>query len=419
LGSWIYAGFNRPDQPFWSATFKPSARRPNSYQVIFNAHMVEFRRKNGDISVFMDVTVPPDDDLEIRKITLVNQSDHQRRLRLTSYAEIILTQQANDERHPAFNKLFIESSFITKHNMLLFSRRPRRADEKTVLLAHALILGPDVTGVLSYLSDRGQFIGRGSNRRWPRKLMTSGSTSRETAPILIDPISSLSYEITLAPHSSNQLAFITMAGSSTESIEALAKRYANWDNINQGYELAHTQAEKELHQFGLTSLELAQIQRLLSVLIYPHRALRATPQTLAANSIGQSGLWAQGISGDYPILLVNINDPENLTLLQLLLKAHAYWRSHQIFIDLVILNLQNSSYSQELNNQIHRMLNSLDSERFLNQRGGIFLVHADHLKPEELTLFQTAARAILEANTTGLSEQLEHLGLCHPDYQSQ
>jgi cyclic beta-1,2-glucan synthetase len=409
-GTWIYVqDLDRPDQPAWSATFKPTARRPNSHDVAFNAHMVEFRCRNGDISLFMDVTVPPEDDLEIRLLTVTNQSDHQRSLRLTSYAEIILTPQANDERHPAFNKLFIESRFFPENNMLLFRRRPQKSDEKTVFLAHALVPGSNAEGALSHLSDRGQFIGRGGTRRSPRALMNSASGYLKSAKSMIDPIASLSYETALAPHDSVQLAFITLAGSSTESIETLVKRYSRWDTITRAYELAYTQAEKELYQLGLTSLELASIQRLLSVLFYPHRSLRAAPQTLAANRSGQSVLWAQGISGDYPILLVCIQEAENLSLLQLLLRAHAYWRSRRIRIDLVILNQQASDYNQELADQIRRLIISSDSEDWLNQRGGIFVVNADHLRPEETILLQTAARAILDASSGALSEQVERL----------
>jgi cyclic beta-1,2-glucan synthetase len=409
-GTWIYVqDLDHPDQPAWSATFKPSARNPNNHDASFNGHIVEFRCRNGDISIFVDVTVPPDDDLEIRKITITNQSDHQRRLRLSSYAEIILAPQAEDERHPAFNKLFIESSFLPEHNMLLFSRRPRKSDEIPVFLAHALIPGSNGTGALSYLSDRGQFIGRGGTRRRPRALMNQPEKFSGTEKRMIDPIASLSYEIALAPHNSVQLAFITMAGSSIESIETLAKRYTRWDTITRAYELAYTQAEKELHQLGLTSLELVSIQRLLSVLFYPHQSLRATPQILAANSLGQSALWAHGISGDYPLLLVCVKEGDDLSLLQLLLRAHAYWRNRKIRVDLVVLNQQASDYNQELADQIRRLLISSDSEPWLNQRGGIFVVNADHLRSEEIILLQTTARAILDAGSGTLSEQVERL----------
>ncbi len=55
---------------------------------------------------------------------------------LTSYAEIILSQQSTDIRHPAFNKMFIESEYLPNEKCLLFHRRPRSEEEKPVYLVH-------------------------------------------------------------------------------------------------------------------------------------------------------------------------------------------------------------------------------------------------------------------------------------------
>jgi hypothetical protein len=43
---------------------------------------------------------------------LTNQGDSPRHLLLSSYAEVILTPQAGDQQHPAFNKMFIESEYL-------------------------------------------------------------------------------------------------------------------------------------------------------------------------------------------------------------------------------------------------------------------------------------------------------------------
>ena len=100
--------------------------------------------------------------------------------------------------------------------------------------------------------------------------------------------------------------------------------------------------------------------------------LRADAATLAANRKGQPGLWAFGISGDYPILLVRMDKSEDLALVQQALQAHAYWRNRHIQIDLVILNQQGTTYGQELRGQLQRVLVRQNSEDWLNRRGGIF-----------------------------------------------
>ena len=40
----------------------------------------------------------------------------------------------------------------------------------------------------------------------------------------------------------------------------------------------------------------------------PFKEMRTQPAIIAANRLSQSGLWRFGISGDYPILLVELKD---------------------------------------------------------------------------------------------------------------
>ena len=114
--------------------------------------------------------------------------------------------------------------------------------------------------------------------------------------------------------------------------------------------------------------------------------------TLVANRKGQSGLWRFSISGDYPILLVQMNTTEDLTLVQQALQAHTYWRKRGIEIDLVILNQQGTTYGQELRGQLQRVLVRQNSEDWFNRRGGIFTLYVDQLSEADRVLLETAAR---------------------------
>ena len=68
--------------------------------------------------------------------------------------------------------------------------------------------------------------------------------------------------------------------------------------------------------------------------------VRASPETIAANRLGQPGLWRFGISGDYPILLVEVDDPKQVDLVREVLQVHKYLRSRRFMLDVVILNRQ-------------------------------------------------------------------------------
>ncbi len=127
------------------------------------------------------MTVSPD-GVEIRRVNILNDSDHPRRLKLTSYGEVVLGDQSSDRRHPAFNKLFIDSEYLPNENALLFQRRPRSADEKPVVLLHALVIeaGREMTG--EHESDRAQFLGRGRTMRDPQALQIRRSPAFRVEP---------------------------------------------------------------------------------------------------------------------------------------------------------------------------------------------------------------------------------------------
>lgn len=415
-GTWVYLQ-DRESGDLWSASSQPTAAPParpafpggENQKVQFYPHMAEFRRSDHGIGLTMEITVAPDDDVEIRRISLTNHTDRIRRIALTSYAEIILAPQAADARHPAYNKMFIESEYVTETNALILRRRPRSTPEEPIYLAHSAVISPGHRTTGAHETDRARFLGRGQNLGYPAALSQSGRGLSGTTGATLDPIMSLRQEVELQPHESAQVSFITAVASSRGKASALARRYQDGRVIVRAFEQARASAESELRELDLTTIDLERIQQLLSVLLYPYAALRAGSATLAANRLGQPGLWPFSISGDYPILLVRMGKSEDLELVQQALQAHAYWRNRHIKIDLVILNQQGTTYGQELRGQLHRVLVRQNSEDWFNRRGGIFVLYADQLGDPGRVLLETAARVVLDGAKGSLAQQLEAL----------
>ncbi len=170
-GQWLYVqDLDRGD--LWSATRQPLAGAPEHEEVLFFPHMVTFSRREHEIFMRTEISIAPDDDVEVRRITLTNESDQPRRLRLTTYAEVAMAPAAADQRHPAFAKLFVESDYLDPLHALLFERRPRSAKEEAQFMLHMLVLprnvAPEVWGRRRHESDRAAFLGRGRTARAPR-----------------------------------------------------------------------------------------------------------------------------------------------------------------------------------------------------------------------------------------------------------
>jgi len=143
-------------------------------------------------------------------------------------------------------------------------------------------------------------------------------------------------------------------------------------------------------------------------LLFSVGTLRAAPHILAQNEKGQSGLWAFGISGDFPILLLRVRDGES-PLLREALQAFLYWRSHHVTVNLVILNDQDTGYALDLHNAILRKIRLMGAEASLNQRDGIFVLRTDQLQQANKILFETIAGVILDEKNGTLAEHAQRL----------
>ncbi len=407
-GTWIYiqeSGKNPEHEgQFWSASQQPIPGSAEDVQVTYFAHMVIFHRTVNDITSTLEITVAPDDPVEIRRIHLINNNDHLRNLRLTSYGEVILGPQADDTRHPAFNKMFIQSEFVPELNLQIFMRRSRSNQEKSIFMGHMLVVeGSRV--IARHEADRNRFIGRDHSLVNPVALTSAGYLTGTTGATL-DPIFSLGQEIELDAHAGVNLAYLTFAGESREAVIELAKRYRSWTLVEHSFHQANIASQAWMGKQEINTLAFKDTLQVLSALIYSFKAVRALPETIAANSLGQPGLWRFGISGDFPILLVEVDNPKQIDLVREALQVHRFLRTRRFMLDIVILNRQPTDYGAELNGMLYRLVSKIKGEEWLQQRGGIYILYGDQMQPDERTLLQTAAKVLLVGSNGSLDDQM-------------
>jgi cyclic beta-1,2-glucan synthetase len=96
----------------WSNTYHPTCGEVGTYGANFALDRAVINHLDNGIEVKTEVAVSPEDDVEVRRITLINRSLRGRRLVLTSYTELSLAPHRADLQHPAFNKLFIQTEAI-------------------------------------------------------------------------------------------------------------------------------------------------------------------------------------------------------------------------------------------------------------------------------------------------------------------
>src|SRR5262249_47083333 len=144
----------------WSAGFQPLCVPADSYEVTYSADKAEFRRRDGLVETLLELTVAPDRDAEVRRLTLVNHDTAPRTFEVTSYAEVVLNDPKADLAHPAFGKLFLQTEWLPQWDALLCRRRPRAADQKPVFAVHSVSTDAADAGPTEYETDRARFLGR-------------------------------------------------------------------------------------------------------------------------------------------------------------------------------------------------------------------------------------------------------------------
>ncbi len=395
----------------WSAGYQPMGVEPDSYEVDFVENGAEIRRVDGTLTTHLEVAVSPEDDGEVRRVSITNSGSHPREIEVTSYAELVLAPAAADAAHPAFSKLFVQTEFVAEEGVLLATRRPRSPTERAVWAVHLAVVEGESVGEPQRETDRARFVGRGRSLRTPAAVLDGEALAGTTGTVL-DPIFSLRRRVRIAPGTTARVAFWTLvAGSRGEALD-LADKHHEAAAFERATTLAWTQAQVQLHHLGVTPDEAHLFQRLANHVLYADPGLRPAADTLARNELGPASLWPYGISGDLPIVLVRIDDPEDLHLVRQVLHAHRYFRMKQLAVDVVILNERAPSYTQDLQGALEAAARTSHASTVPEgdgARGNVFLLRAELVTPEVRRLLAAVARARLLSRRGSLSEQLESL----------
>ena len=157
---------------------------------------------------------------------------------------------------------------------------------------------------------------------------------------------------------------------------------------------------------ALAPQDLPAAATLLSLLVYPHDALRAPAAVLARNQLGQRSLWKHAISGDLPILLVRIGAAEEAAVLPSVLRAHRLWRGRGAAVDVVILNERAEGYLAETAEHIDRAIAQADADAWRDRPGGVFVVASARIAEAERILLLSSAGVVLDGSQGSIGQQL-------------
>jgi cellobiose phosphorylase len=397
----------------WSTAHQPTRTSGAHYETIFTEGRAEFRRRDAGIETHTEIVVSPEDDIELRRVRVTNSSATRRTVEVTSYAEVVLASAAGDALHPAFSKLFVQTEILESPAAVLATRRARSPQEVPPWMFQLMAVHPlrSPSGILSVVSavthetDRSQFIGRGNDLASAAAMRSAGPLPNRAGPVL-DPIAASRCSFTLEPDQSAIVDVVIGAGASRADCVALAEKYRDRQLAERVFELAWTHSQVVLRQLNASEVDAELYARMASAVIYAQPGWRADSALLARNRRGQSGLWGYAISGDLPIVLLQMGSADNVELARQMVQAHAWWRLKGLAVDLVIWNEERDIYRQRLQEQITGLIAAGVEAHFVDRPGGIFVRHVEQIAHEDRILLQSVARVVISDSRGTLAEQV-------------
>lgn len=410
LGMFVYLR-DKDTNEFWSASYQPTLQNVKNNEAIFTQAYAEFRIKQSELEVHTSICISPEDDIELRRIRLVNHSHKPRRIELTTYSEVVIAPQAADEAHPVFSNLFVQTEFVPESSAIFCTRRARSEEEKPPYLVHLLLASDSMEKDISCETDRSIFIGRGRSLKDPLAMTDNKESLTNSSGSVLDPSVSLRRTVVVPAGKTITVCVLLGMAETKEGAVSLTDKYQSIGMVDRAFELAWTHSQVILNQLGITEADAQRFSSLASALVYANAERRASEVLLKNNRRGQDGLWSYSISGDRPLVLLRISEIAGIELVRQLVLAHAYWRMKGLTVDLMILNEDVSVYRQSVHDEIINLISSGVESPWLERAGGIFIRRIEQVPREDMLLLQAAARVVLSDDLGSLNKQLQSLNI--------
>ena len=336
---------------------------------------------NG-ISTKTEIVVTREKNAEIRKVTFKNTTTEEKELELTTYTEPIIEENIDDITHRTFRNLFVSSEFNKETKSLIMCRKNNSKKTKAYFISKLFI--PEEEYDVSYETERANFIGRNNNVDCPQALTKARLSN--TIGSNIDPVMSLRSTIKIAPGKKKTVYYICGFAKSKTQVLDIVEEFDSKTRIKKAFDYATLANNMNTKQLNLTGPNMRTFNIMLNYLYQTskHFVNDERKALLGMNSMNQTNLWKFGITGDLPVILLEINQTESTGLLEDLLKAYEYFKTRAIFMDIVIINRENENYKEIINHKVEQELYRMNTlYNFYSTPGRVFVIDSKDVSPEE------------------------------------
>ena len=393
---------------YWSNTYSPTYVTPDKYNVVFASDRITFVRQDNKVTTKTEIIVTKEYNAEIRRITFKNHTDEDKYLELTTYNEPIISENIEDITHRTFRNLFISSEYDKQNESIIMCRKNNNKNVSQYYFNRLLI--EDDNHKISYETERSNFIGRGRNNDKP---LAMEEKLTNTVGTNIDPVISIRSTIVVPSGKEKTVFFIAGYSKSRDQISTIIEAYNTYAKINTAFEYATLANNINTKILGASGPDMRNYNMMLNYLYQTSRHFinAERKDILTKNSMNQTNLWKYGITGDFPIMLVEIHESESINLVKEVIRAYEFYKTRSIFVDVVIVNRETEEYKpivkREIEKELYRMNTLYD---FYATPGRVYVLDGNEVSYAEDILLNMVARLRFDSNrSSSLTESVQQL----------
>lgn len=349
------------------------------FRCVFSAGRVEHRAKAGRLRLRMLTEVLRHQDCELRTFTLENAGGTPWEGTLTVYLEPCLTTAARHAAHPAFSKLFVTDVTLPEERCAVFARTDARVGTAAALAVGFLEEAP-VTIATARSRVLTAPLGPESLGRKP---LTAGERGNP------DVCCALAVPLKLAGRSRRTFRLCLAAAETPQAALHLLLSVRACGGAGKRARMV----------FGTDAMEIAVGMRLLQAALDPLSPSIGLPLG-AGEEIARADLWSFGISGDHPILLVQLEQEDPVSMLIPYVRGAQALRTAGVTTDLVIAFAFREGYAGETTTAVRALLRAESCAQLIGVSGGVHLAPLARHTPREIAALAAAAAVTFRARVS-------------------
>ena len=340
-------------------TYAPFYDNSMEYRVTVSENSMYYLSSLNEMQTGMKILLHNTLPCEQRQFVVRNDSAEKKDSQLLFYLEPSLIAYRDDISHPAFSKMFVQIQYDKVSNVLLASRK-LRGEEEPVFLAVGFL--EEVR--FEYEANRENILERPEgifslSHAFEKKFGRGKGTP--------DPCIAIKFQTTILPKSQREYTLLLSSGRTREQaingIIAVRAEGAMTDETAAGSLMPNDSLEGRLRSVLLPQIVFRKPDTDLSL-----ESVRKTEQHKTA-------LWRFGISGDLPIVLLEVLNEKDIERVKTYLSCHKRMNMCHVEYDLVLSYRDDGEYIKPVLNMIGNQIDKLDQAGMLDASGGIHLVN--------------------------------------------